>query len=74
MYIKYPHVLVFNGYFYKYLTYAATAIKTSVLPLRKSKHPEKDLNSQSCASVLGYKILWSQIILNEGKKNASKNV
>lgn len=40
------------------------AIKTSVLPLRKTKHPE-ELKSQSCASVLGYKYLLPQIILNK---------
>lgn len=55
MYIKYTWELVFNGYFYRYWIYADTAIMTTVLPLRKTKHPEKDLNSQSCASVLGYK-------------------
>lgn len=61
MYIKYIHELVFNGYFYKYLIYAATAIMTSVLPWRKTKHPEKDLNSQSCASVLGYKYYYHKL-------------
>lgn len=35
--------------------YADTAIMTSVLPLRSTKHSEKDLNSQSCTSILGYK-------------------
>lgn len=35
--------------------YADTAIMTSVLPLRSTKHSEKDWNSQSCTSILGYK-------------------
>lgn len=39
--------------FYKYLIYANTAIMTTVLPWRKSEHPEKDGSSQSCASALG---------------------
>lgn len=64
MYIKYTPGLVFNGYFYKYLIYAAMAIKTSVLPVKKTKHPE-DLNSQSCASVLGYKYYYHKLLLNK---------
>lgn len=68
MYIKYTCELVFNGYFYKYLIYADTIITTSVLPLRKTKHPEKDLNSQSCASVLGYKSYHHKLYLIKTRK------
>lgn len=44
--------------------YADTAIMTSILPLRSTKHPEKDLNSQSCTSILGYKYL-NKLFFNE---------
>lgn len=67
MCIKYTCELVFNGYFYKYLIYADIAIMTSVLPLRKTKHPEKDLNSQTCASVLGYKYYQHKLYLKTRK-------
>lgn len=70
MCIKYTCELVFSGYFYKY---ADTAIMTSILPLRKTNHPEKDLNSQSCASVLGCKYYHHKLCLKT-IENAFKNL
>lgn len=45
------------------LIYADKTIMISVLPLRKTKHPERDLNSQSYTSVLGYKYYLNKLYL-----------
>lgn len=48
-------------------------IMTTVLPLRKTKHPEKDLNSQSCASILGYKYYYHKLYLIKTRRMILKS-
>lgn len=54
--------------------YADTAIMTSVLPLRSTKHSEKDLSSQSCTSILGYKYHLNKLYLMKTTEKCFSNL